>query len=69
MYQDPVDKAVIHNFDLNKEKVVEEWEADGVKDIMSYCPIVKNGQVTGEQTLLACTTKGIHLLDPRVGKK
>ena len=61
-----VNEKKISVFDLNAEKVVEEWEANGTRDIMHYTGETKNSQVDNESTFYACTSKGIMLMDPRV---
>jgi len=65
LYQDQ-DKKKINLFDMQTEKVVETWEADGNREITHFTGETKNSQFGNEDTFYACTSKGIMLMDPRV---
>jgi hypothetical protein len=68
LFIDPNEADMIKCFDFEKEKVVEEWEATGVKEFKSFYGETKNAQSTPSSNIIACSNKGMYTLDPRVNK-
>ena len=68
LFIDPAKRDKIQCYDFNKEKVVEEWGAQGVKNFESFYGEYKNAQTTPNQMIIACSEKGMFKLDPRVNK-
>lgn len=66
--RDGVHGDKIYKMDLQRGKIVEEWEAGG-KNVVQVGPTKKFDQLTQEQTLLGVSEKGIFKLDPRLNKK
>lgn len=58
----------LYKMDLERGKVIEEWEAGG-KNVVQVGPTKKFDQLTPEQTLLGVSNKGLFMLDPRLNKK
>lgn len=58
----------LYKMDLERGKVVEEWETGG-KNMIQVGPTKKFDQMTPEQTLLGVSKKGLFKLDPRLNKK
>lgn len=69
LFIDPLDRTKIKCFDFQKEKIVEEWEADGNSKIVTMDNLFKNAQSSQESTIYCCSSKGVFLLDPRISKK
>lgn len=68
LFIDPSKKDKIQCFDFQKEKIVDEWEAKGVKDFTAFYGETKNAQTTPSNNIIACSEKGLYTLDPRVNK-
>jgi len=68
LFIDPSEKSKIQCFDFEKAKVVDEWQAQGVKEFQSFYGETKNAQSTPSNNVIACSEKGMYTLDPRVNK-
>ena len=68
LFIDPKQRDQIKCFDFEKEKVVDEWEAAGVKEFCSFSGETKNAQSTPSNNIIACSEKGLYNLDPRINK-
>lgn len=66
--RDSKDGEKIYKMDLERGKIVEEWETGG-KNMIQVGPTKKFDQMTPEQTLLGVSKKGLFKLDPRLNKK
>ncbi|QLL32531.1 hypothetical protein HG536_0D00530 [Torulaspora globosa] len=66
--RDGKDSEKIYKMDLERGKIVEEWETGG-KNMIQVGPAKKFDQMTPEQTLLGVSKKGLFKLDPRLNKK
>ncbi|KAH3761151.1 cytoplasmic protein [Pelomyxa schiedti] len=63
---DPDHSRSVFRLDLNSEKVVEEWQADGNYEINQVLPQTKYAPMTDQQTFLGLNNHGFCLLDPRL---
>ena len=68
LFLNPKWENKIQWYDFEKNKVVEEWEAQGVKSFNSFFGETKNAQSTSASNVIACSDKGLYLLDPRINK-
>ncbi|KAK6464909.1 VID27 cytoplasmic protein-domain-containing protein [Scheffersomyces coipomensis] len=59
------DKSLF-KMDLNRGKIVEEWEIDENNPIVSFGPNSKFAQLTNEQTLTGISENGLFKVDPRL---
>ncbi|QLQ79406.1 hypothetical protein HG537_0C00530 [Torulaspora globosa] len=66
--RDSKDSEKIYKMDLERGKIVEEWETGG-KNMVQVGPTKKFDQMTPEQTLLGISKKGLFKLDPRLNKR
>mmetsp|Transcript_22968 Transcript_22968/g.26335 ORF Transcript_22968/g.26335 Transcript_22968/m.26335 type:complete len:168 (+) Transcript_22968:361-864(+) len=69
LFIDPQNRSKIQCFDFEKSKVVDEWEAPGVKSLSSFYGESKNTQSTASTCVIACSDKGLYNLDPRINKQ
>lgn len=56
----------LYKMDLNRGKIVEEWEVNEQYPIVSYGPNSKFSQLSSEQTLTGISSKSIFQIDPRL---
>ena len=68
LFLDPNSEDKIKCYDFEKCKVVEEWEAKGVKSFKSFYGDAKNSQSTIASSVIAWSDKGLYTLDPRINK-
>ena len=57
--------SVVSQLDLERGKVVNEWNSDQVKKINSILPKSRLAQSSSEQTFLGMNEKSIFVMDPR----
>lgn len=61
------DKNKLYRMDLERGKIVDEWKVGGEGlSVVEYGPSAKFNQMTGEQTFLGISDKGLFKLDPRL---
>ena len=58
----------LYQYDLPKEKIVNEWKTDKVT-ISDICSLKKNGQMTDEPLIYGVNPKSVFTLDERVSNK
>jgi hypothetical protein len=58
----------IYQYDLPKEKIVNEWKTDK-RTISDICTLKKNGQTTDEPLIYGVNNKAVFTLDERVNNK
>lgn len=63
-----IDGKRLYKMDLNRGKIVDEWEVDRRTPIVSYGPNNKFAQLTNEQTLTGISKNGLFKIDPRLPK-
>lgn len=56
----------LYKLDLNRGKVVEEWDMSGKESLASYGPNSKFSQLTNEQTFTGVSANGMFRIDPRL---
>ena len=61
----PGDEHKIYRMDLERGKVVEEWDVDDVVPITEMIPDSKYAQMTTNQTLIGLSHNSIFRIDPR----
>jgi hypothetical protein len=59
---------IVYQYDLPKEKIVNEWKTDRTQ-IYDICPLKKNGQKTDEPLIYGVNPKAVFTLDERVKNK
>ena len=59
---------VLYQYDLPKEKIVNEWKTDKTS-ISDICSLKKNGQMTDEPLIYGVNPKSVFTLDERVNNK
>ncbi|KAK6202557.1 VID27 cytoplasmic protein-domain-containing protein [Scheffersomyces amazonensis] len=57
---------VLYKMDLNRGKIVEEWEIDEKNPIVSYGPNTKFAQLTNDPILTGISENGLFNIDPRL---
>lgn len=61
-----IDDKRLFKMDLNRGKIVDEWEVDKNVPVESYGPNSKFSQLTNEQTLTGISKNGLFKIDPRL---
>lgn len=61
-----MDDKRLYKMDLNRGKIVDEWEVDDIIPIESYGPNSKFSQLTNEQTLTGMSRNKLFKVDPRL---
>lgn len=56
----------LYKMDLNRGKIVEEWQVSKEVPVKSYAPNSKFAQLTNEQTLTGISSNGLFTIDPRL---
>ncbi|RCK57521.1 Vacuolar import and degradation protein 27 [Candida viswanathii] len=56
----------LYKMDLNRGKIVEEWQVSKDVPVKSYAPNSKFAQLTDEQTLTGISANGLFTIDPRL---
>ena len=81
LFQDSKDRNKLYQYDLNKEKIVEEWDCDSNKNIFcSYNKDINNymidftyprklGQLNEQNEIVGINSNNLYLLDGRVNRK
>ena len=59
---------VLYQYDLPKEKIVNEWKTEKTS-ISDICPLKRNGQMTDEPLIYGVNPKSVFKLDERVNNK
>ncbi|CCH41839.1 Vacuolar import and degradation protein 27 [Wickerhamomyces ciferrii] len=60
------DKDKLYRMDLEYGKIVDEWKVKDDLSVVDFGPSKKFNQLTGEQTFLGISDKGLFKIDPRV---
>ena len=68
LFLDENNPKIIHQYDLTKEKIINNWKSDNV-EISDICSIQKNGQTTDNSLIYGVNSKSIFTLDDRVNNK
>ncbi|KAH3672772.1 hypothetical protein WICMUC_004178 [Wickerhamomyces mucosus] len=56
----------LYRMDLEKGKIVDEWKVKDDLPVVEFGPSKKFNQMTGEQTFLGISDKGLFKVDPRL---
>jgi hypothetical protein len=67
LFLDPNNKKTIHQVDLERSDIVEEWDTGG-HDVSQICQTSKYDQKTGNKTFLGLNDQGIFMMDSRLPK-
>lgn len=59
-------KDTLYRMDLEYGKIVDEWKVKDDISVVDFGPSKKFNQMTGEQTFLGISNKGLFKVDPRV---
>lgn len=59
-------KDTLYRMDLEYGKIVDEWKVKDDVSVVDFGPSKKFNQMTGEQTFLGISDKGLFKVDPRV---
>lgn len=63
------DENKLFKMDLERGKIIEEWEVGRDQAIKSFAPNTKFSQLTAEQTLTGVSLNGMFKIDPRLQTK
>ncbi|CCE86693.1 Piso0_005198 [Millerozyma farinosa CBS 7064] len=61
-----LDNKRLYKMDLNRGQLIEEWEIDKYRDVVSYGSNSKFAALTDEQTLIGLSSNGLFRIDPRL---
>lgn len=61
-----LDNKRLYKMDLNRGQLIEEWEIDKYRDVVSYGSNSKFSALTDEQTLIGLASNGLFRIDPRL---
>lgn len=61
-----LDNKRLYKIDLNRGQLIEEWEIDKYRDVVSYGSSSKFAALTDEQTLIGLSSNGLYRIDPRL---
>lgn len=64
--QNDSDKTKLYRMDLERGKIVDEWKVKDDLSVVEFGPSAKFNQMTGEQTFLGISDKGLFKVDPRL---
>ncbi|CDR44102.1 CYFA0S13e03444g1_1 [Cyberlindnera fabianii] len=59
-------KDTLYRMDLERGKIVDEWKVKEELPVVGFGPSAKFTQMTGEQTFLGISDKGLFRVDPRL---
>ncbi|KAL2916295.1 Vacuolar import and degradation protein 27 [Polyrhizophydium stewartii] len=65
----PGDKHTIYRMDLDRGKVVDEWQVGEEMTVDEVLPSQKYAQRTGEETFLGINDRNVFRLDPRLSSR
>lgn len=69
LFLDKNNTNTIWQYDIGSGKIVEEWQAPSIKNIISVAPETKFGQMTNNCVIQGIDGKNIFTMDSRVNKK
>ncbi|KAI5956740.1 VID27 [Candida jiufengensis] len=61
-----VNDKTLYKMDLNRGKIIEEWEVSKTVPVKNYAPSSKFAQLTNQQTLTGISSNGLFTIDPRL---
>lgn len=68
LFLDKNNPNIIYQYDLPKEKIINNWISDNV-EISDICSMQKNGQTTDNSVIYGVNSKSIFTLDDRINNK